>query len=115
MCTLKDLPLGDSVSPSPSSRKGCRPPYSSIFTGSPENVLADKSSSSRDLDTNCEQSLSTNLDLGGHLIVVYAGSKVALDTGAAENLGCSKWLAHQNAILGAGARFAPNLILHVHA
>ena len=56
----------------------------------------DGSSVAADEGSNCEESVSTTLDLGGQVMFLRADSLVVVDTGAAANPVCCRRLAHRD-------------------
>ena len=96
-CPWKDTPGGDR-GPAPLERVKARmPTYSSISISTP--VLDQKAERLKieETESDCEQSLSATLDMGGLFLVSKDESVVVLDTGATANLVCFQ---HHNRLLG---------------
>ena len=97
--------MGDKSPPSQSRGTARKPSSSAIFLETPvaavmaERVDGGTADPSMETQSECEQSSSTTLDVGGLALVSDEDSVVALDTGAAANLVCLRWLEHHNRLL----------------
>ena len=96
MGPLGDAPRSDSAPTSPSFRRAPRTPYCSISMEPSASVQADESSERADEKSNCELSFSTVLDLGRQFMSMGADCVAVLDTGAAANVACYRWLGRRN-------------------
>ena len=86
-------------SPSPPPNFVLRSSFSSIAMDPAPSVCSESSPPETKAEGHTEQPFSTPLDSGCQLVCMRDDSVVVLDTGAAANLVCFRWLSHQSSLL----------------
>ena len=95
-CPRMDTPRGDR-SPTPQERdKARRPAYSSIAMDALAPAQKVEHQNSEGARSECEQSFSATVDVGGLFLVSQEDSVAMLDTAATANMACFRWLEHHN-------------------
>ena len=93
---MGDAPRSASAPNPPSSRKVPRQPYPSLSAQSTVSVQDDGSPAETAPKSNCEQSFSAPLDLGGQFLRIDAAFVAVLNASAAPNLARFRWVGHHN-------------------
>ena len=66
---------------------------------SPVSVENERSAAKTDVGSNCEQSFSTTLGIGGLFVVAESDAVGVLETGASAGFVCFRWLGRLDRVL----------------